>query len=77
MPNLIFEDDIELAMVQRLQHLYGYDALMCFTADPADLEDGSGRTDKRDVILYDRLREAVVCLSTLSEGKVRAFGQIS
>lgn len=63
MPNFISEDDIEQAMVQRLQHLYGYDALMCFTNDPADLDDGSGRMDKREVILYDRLREAMVALN--------------
>ena len=36
-------------MVQRLQHLYGYDALKCLTSDPAGLNDGSGRSDKRDV----------------------------
>lgn len=50
-------------MVQRLQHLYGYDSLNCFTADPADLNDDSGRTDKRDVILLDRLREAAIALN--------------
>ena len=63
MPNFISEDDIEVAMVQRLQHVYGYDTLNCFTADPADLNDGSGRTDKRDVILYDRLKEAAIALN--------------
>jgi len=51
MPNFISEDEIEAAMLQHLQLLYGYDALICFTADPADLNDGSGRTDKREVIL--------------------------
>jgi len=35
MPNFLSEDDIEQAMVQRLQHLYGYDALDCYTADVA------------------------------------------
>ena len=63
MPNFISEDDIEVAMVQRLQHLYGYDTLNCHTADPADLNDGSGRTDKRDVILHDRLKAAVTSLN--------------
>ena len=63
MPNFISEDDIEQAMVQRLQHVYGYDTLNCFTADPADLNDGSGRTDKRDVILHDRLKEAAIALN--------------
>jgi type I restriction enzyme R subunit len=63
MPNFISEDDIEVAMVQRLQHVHGYDTLNCFTADPADLNDGSGRTDKRDVILHDRLKEAAIALN--------------
>jgi len=63
MPNFISEDDIEQGMVQRLQHLYGYDVQDCFTADPADLNDGSGRGDKRDVILHDRLKAAAVVLN--------------
>ena len=63
MPNFISEDDIEVAMVQRLQHVHGYDTLNCFTSDPADLNDGSGRTDKRDVILHDRLKEAATALN--------------
>lgn len=63
MPNFISEDDIEQAMVQRLQHVYGYDTLNCFTADPADLNDGSGRNDKRDVILHDRLKIAAIALN--------------
>ena len=42
MPNFISEDDIEQAMVQRLQHLYGYDVLDCLTSDPADVQDVSG-----------------------------------
>ncbi|MBW2690813.1 MAG: type I restriction endonuclease subunit R, partial [Deltaproteobacteria bacterium] len=58
MPNFISEDDIEQAMLQQLCDDYGYDTLNCFTADPADLNDGSGRTDKRDVILHDRLKES-------------------
>ncbi len=59
MPNFISEDDIEQALLQRLQHLCGYDVLNCFTATPDDLKDGSGRSDKREVILADRLRAAV------------------
>ena len=59
MPNFISEDQIEQALLQRLQHLCGYDALNCFTAQPDDPNDGSGRTDKREVILTARLREAV------------------
>jgi type I restriction enzyme R subunit len=50
MPNFISEDDIEQAMVQRLAQAYGYETLNCYTADPADLNDRSGRSDKREVI---------------------------
>ena len=42
MPNFISEDAIDQAMVRRLQHLYGYNALDCHTSDPADVQDGSG-----------------------------------
>ena len=63
MPNFISEDDIEQAMVQRLQNDYDYDTLNCYTADPADLNDCSGRTDKRDVILHDRLKAAAIALN--------------
>lgn len=56
MPNFISENDIELAMVQRLQHLYGYDTLNGNTADPVGLNDDSRRTDKREVILHDHLK---------------------
>jgi len=44
MPNFISEDDIEQAMLQRFEHVHGYDSLNCYKADPADLNDGSGRT---------------------------------
>lgn len=37
MPNFISEDDIEVAMVQRLQHVYGYDTLNCHTAEPGSM----------------------------------------
>ena len=57
--NFIREDDIEQALLQRLQHLCGFDALNCFTAQPEDLNDGSGRSDKREVILADRVRAAL------------------
>ncbi len=63
MPNFLYEDAIEQAMVQRLQHLYGYDVLDCNTKDAADLHDGSGRADKREVILRDRLKAAAVELN--------------
>lgn len=63
MPTFISEDDIEQAALQRLQHLFGFDVLNCYTNDPEDLNDGSNRGDKRDVIFADRLLEAGVRLN--------------
>ena len=60
MANFISEDDIEQALLQRLQHLAGWNTLNCFTAQADDLNDGSGRADKREVILADHGR-GVVC----------------
>ena len=63
MPNFISEDQIEQALLQRLQHLCGFDVLECYTADPADLNDGSGRSDKRDVLLPGHLKAATLKLN--------------
>ena len=63
MANFISEDQIEQALLQRLQHVCGFDVLECHTADPADLNDGSGRTDKRDVLLPARLKAAALKLN--------------
>jgi type I restriction enzyme R subunit len=63
MPNFISEDHIEQALVQKLQHLHGFESLNCHTQNAEDLNDGSNRTNKRDVILVDRLREAAVRLN--------------
>ena len=63
MPNFISEDQIERALVQKLEHLHGFDSLACHTEDPEDLNDGSGRANKRDVILVDRVREAATRLN--------------
>ncbi|SFD85789.1 type I restriction endonuclease subunit R [Nitrosomonas sp. Nm166] len=58
MPNFISEDQIERALVQKLQHLHGFDVLDCYTENAEDLNDGSNRSSKRDVILADRVRAA-------------------
>jgi type I restriction enzyme, R subunit len=57
-PNFISEEQLEQALVQKLKKLHGFDSLNCHTDDPDDLNDGSGRADKRDVVLVDRAREA-------------------
>jgi type I restriction enzyme, R subunit len=64
MPNFISEDQIEQALIQRLQHQLGYDVLNCHTDDPDDLNDGSGRADKREVVFVDRLRNAALRLNS-------------
>ena len=53
--NFITEDQIEEACVEFLKQHYSYQHIDCMRSDPADLNDGSGRTDKRDVVLKDRL----------------------
>ena len=52
----------EVSSVQRLQHLHGFD---CHTKDSEDLNDDSGRTNKRDVILLDRVKQAAMALNPL------------
>jgi type I restriction enzyme, R subunit len=62
--NFISEDDIEQALLKRLQAEFGFTLLNCFTAKPDELNDGSQRRDKRDVVLADRLQAACVALNT-------------
>lgn len=62
MPNFITEDDIERTVLDKLHREFGYEVLNCYTADAADLNDRSGRSDKREVIL-DRLRAAALRLN--------------
>lgn len=63
MPNFISEDQIEKALVEKLRQLYPFESINCYTKDPEDLNDGSGRASKRDVILADRVREAALRLN--------------
>jgi type I restriction enzyme, R subunit len=60
MPNFISEDDIEQAILQKLNQQHGFQLLNCYTADPDNLNDRSNRTDKRGVILADRLKAAAL-----------------
>src|SRR6185295_13480334 len=63
MPNFISEDQIEQALLQRLEQVHKFEILRCHCKDPEDLNDNSGRTNKRDVILLDRLRNAAIALN--------------
>ena len=58
MPNFITEDQVEQAILIKLHRDYGYAVRNCFTVDADHLPDGSNRTDKREVILLDRLKAA-------------------
>ncbi|MEE8059115.1 MAG: type I restriction endonuclease subunit R [Pseudomonadales bacterium] len=61
--NFISEDDIEQALLSRLRDKFGFSLLNCFTAKPEELNDGSHRSDKRDVVFADRLQAACVALN--------------
>lgn len=63
MPNFISEDDIEQAILQKLNQQHGFQHLNCYTADPDSLNDRSNRTNKREVILLDRLKAAALRLN--------------
>ena len=71
MPNFLSEDDIERAIVARMGERWGgafaFETLNCHTSDPGDLNDRSGRTDKRDCIFVDRLRAAARRLNDLPD----------
>ncbi len=62
MPNFIFEDDIEQAILRELEQ-HGFQLLNCYTVNADDLNDRSNRTDKRDVILGDHLKAATLRLN--------------
>jgi len=70
MPNFISEDQIERALVQKLRELYRFDSLHCGTENPEDSNDRSGRANKRDVVLVDRVKEAAVRLNPSIPAKV-------
>ncbi|NUM48841.1 MAG: deoxyribonuclease, partial [Anaerolineales bacterium] len=63
MASFISEDNIEQAIIQKLVKDYDYQTLNCYTTVPDDLNDGSHRTDKREVVLHDRLKAAAVRLN--------------
>ncbi|MGB6016446.1 MAG: HsdR family type I site-specific deoxyribonuclease, partial [Nodosilinea sp.] len=63
MPNFISEDQIEQATLRKLRREYGFQLLNCNTANREDLNDRSNRSDKREVILRDRLKAAALRLN--------------
>ena len=58
MPNFISEDQIEQALLQRLQHVCGFDVLECYTTDPTDLNDWY-KTDQTRRIVRSAVAEVL------------------
>lgn len=63
MPTFISQDQIEQVRVRNLQSLHGFEVFDCHTVEREDLNDGSNRSNKRDVIVIDRVREAALRLN--------------
>jgi type I restriction enzyme R subunit len=63
MPNFISVEQIEQAILRKLQQQFGFEVMTCHTVDPDDLNDRSNRTDKHDVIFGERLQEAAIRLN--------------
>ena len=61
MPKIITEDMIEQAAIKALQERHNYTVLNCMTEDPDTLPDGTGRKDKKQVVLPDVMLESL-CL---------------
>ncbi len=58
MKNFLSEDDIEIAVMQTLgNQSLPWRQLNCFTAKQEDLNDGSNRTDKSEVVFKDILKD--------------------
>ena len=58
MPKIITEDMIEQAAIKALHERHKYTVLNCKTEKPDTLSDGTGRRDKRQVVLPNVMFEA-------------------
>ena len=63
MPNIITEDMIEQAAIAALSERHRYSVLRCFTEKPDDLNDGTGRSNKRQAVLPDVVRASLLRLN--------------
>ena len=59
MPKIITEDMIEQAAIKALQERHIYTVLNCMTEEPDTLPDGTGRKDKKQVVLPDVMLESL------------------
>jgi type I restriction enzyme R subunit len=59
LPNYINENDIELAAIKILTEKLGYRCINCYTENPEDLNDNSGRESKVGIVLKQILHTQV------------------
>ena len=59
MPKIITEDMIEQAAIKALHERHDYTVLNCMTEEPDTLPDGTGRKDKKQVVLPDVMFESL------------------
>ncbi|MCG6534296.1 MAG: HsdR family type I site-specific deoxyribonuclease [Syntrophales bacterium LBB04] len=59
MPNFISEDQIENAIIHLLTKKFKWRHINCYTPEPENLNDGSNRASKSEVVLHDILKERV------------------
>ena len=59
MPKIITEDMIEQAAIKALHERHNYTVLNCMTEEPDTLPDGTGRKDKKQVVLPDVMLESL------------------
>ena len=59
MPKIITEDMIEQAAIKALHERHKYTVLNCMTEKPDTLSDGTGRRDKRQVVLPNVMFESL------------------
>ena len=62
-PNFISEEQIEKGIIRILTAKMGYRHINCYTADAGNVNDGSGRADKSEVVFFDILKEKTTQLN--------------
>lgn len=63
MPNFISEDQIEKAILTLLKDEFNFRIKNCYTKEAEDINDGTGRVDKREIVFFDILREKTKSLN--------------
>ena len=74
MPKIITEDMIEQATIKALHKRHDYTVLNCMTEEPDTLPDGTGRKDKKQVVLPDVMFESLYPCSRFGGYGVDAHG---